>query len=71
MKTLNDTLREEFQNIFQDEKYSKKIKSQNLDLEIIKKSFDVLLKYKAKSDLSDKARSEFENFLINYFRTIK
>ena len=68
MITVNDDLRKEFQIILEGKKYSEKIKSQNLDPEIIKKAFEVLLKFKDNPDLSEKARGEFENFVINYFR---
>jgi len=70
MKSLNDTLRDEYLAALLDPELSTKIEFNRLDLEILKKAFDVLLKFKSSPDLKDKARSEFENFIINHFRTL-
>lgn len=69
MKTLNDSLREEFKNSLQSENLSHKIKIQNLDKEVLEKAFDVLLNFKSSPDKVDNARSEFENYLINHLKT--
>ena len=69
MKTLNDSLREEFRNSLKNENLLKKVETQELDKEVLEKAFDILLKFKANPDLVDKARGEFENYLINHLRT--
>lgn len=69
MKSLNDSLREEFYKILKEDVITKRIKSDKLDPMILNKAFDVLLKFKYDSDLKDKARGEFENFLINHLKT--
>ena len=69
MKTLNDSLREEFNSILNEIEISKKIKINELDIDILNKAFEVLLKFKSNPDLKDKARGEFENYLINYLKT--
>lgn len=71
MKTLNDSLRDEFMEILKDENFQQKIKEEKLDLDVLKKAFDVLLRFKLDSDLTDKGRGEFENFIINHLKTIK
>ncbi|WP_053976587.1 hypothetical protein [Mangrovimonas xylaniphaga] len=68
MKTLNDSLREEFREILNEKEFSEIIKEKDLDPSVLYKAFDVLLRYKSDSDLTDKARGEFENFIINYMR---
>lgn len=70
MKTLNDSLRDEFLEVLNND-FQSKIQEDSLDIEILKKAFDVLLRFKLDSDLTDKGRGEFENFLINYLKTIK
>jgi hypothetical protein len=69
MKSLNDSLREEFNKILKEDVISEKIELDKLDPIILNKAFDVLLKFKYNSDLKDKARGEFENYLINYLKT--
>ena len=71
MKSLNDSLRDEFNDILQREEYKKINDEKNLDLNILKKAFDTLLKYKSDADMIDKSKTEFENFLINYFKSQK
>ena len=68
MKTLNDSLREEFATILDHPEILEKIQTSQIDIDVLKRAFEVLLKYKSKSDLADNARSEFENYLINYFK---
>lgn len=69
MKTLNDSLRDEFRATINSDDISQKIEFYELDIEVLQKAFDVLLKYKSSPDLIDKARGEFENYLINHLRT--
>ena len=69
MKTLNDSLREEFNKILKEDVIYEKIELDKLDPIILNKAFDVLLKFKYNSDLKDKARGEFENYLINHLKT--
>ena len=71
MKSLNDTLREEFGKILDNEEFTDLIKDDNLDPIILSKAFDVLLKFKYNPDLKDKARGEFENYLINHLKINK
>lgn len=71
MKTLNDSLREEFLEILKDKELQQQIQEDSLDLDILKKAFDVLLRFKSDSDQTEKGRGEFENFLINHLKTIK
>jgi hypothetical protein len=71
MKTLNDSLREEFDDILNNEEYKKIIDDKKLDLIVLKKAFEILLKYKSDAEAIDKSKTEFENYLINYFKTQK
>jgi len=71
MKSLNDSLRDEFDEILQKEEYKQVIEDKNLDINVLKKAFDTLLKYKSDSSMIDKSKTEFENFLINYFKSQK
>lgn len=69
MKSLNDSLREEFKNILNEKEFQERILNENLDSNTLNKAFDVLLKFKSNSDLKDKARGEFENYIINHLKT--
>jgi hypothetical protein len=69
MKTLNDSLREEFNKILKENEITERIETDKLDSMVLNKAFDVLLKFKYNPDLKDKARGEFENFLINRLKT--
>jgi hypothetical protein len=71
MKSLNDSLREEFNQILDKEVNKKIIKDKNLDLTVLRKAFDTLLKYKSDAEAIDKSKTEFENYLINYFKIQK
>jgi hypothetical protein len=68
MKTLNDSLREEFKSVLKEPEFLKKIQFHELNEEVLNKAFDVLLKFKSNPDLAEKARGEFENYLINHFK---
>lgn len=69
MKSLNDSLREEFNKILKEDGFPERLEKNELDPAILNKAFDVLLKFKSNPDLKDKARSEFENYLINHLKT--
>lgn len=69
MKSLNDSLREEFNKILKEDGFQERIETDKLDQTILNKAFDVLLKFKSNPDLKEKARGEFENYLINYLKT--
>jgi hypothetical protein len=69
MITLNDSLREEFNKTLREDGFTERVELNNLDFNILNKAFEVLLKYKSDSDLKDKARGEFENYLINHLKT--
>lgn len=71
MKTLNDSLREEFDDILNKEEFKKMIEDKKLDLIVLKKAFEILLKYKSDAEAIDKSKTEFENYLINYFKIQK
>jgi 5'-deoxynucleotidase YfbR-like HD superfamily hydrolase len=71
MKSLNDSLREEFDEILNKVEYKKIIDNEGLDKAVLKKAFDTLLKYKSDSEAIDKSKTEFENYLINYFKIQK
>lgn len=68
MKTLNDSLREEFAKELSKPELLDKLNFDDLDTVVLNKAFDILLKFKSDDDLIDKARGEFETFLINHFR---
>lgn len=72
MKTLNDSLREEFTAILKDPDIDNYIKIKKLDANIIYKAFEKLLENKYGSDensIVDKGRAEFESYIINTLRT--
>lgn len=71
MKSLNDSLREEFEEILNKENYKKIIEEKKLELVVLKKAFDTLLKHKTDSDAIEKSRAEFETFLINSIKIDK
>jgi hypothetical protein len=71
MKTLNDTLREEFRNSLKNNDLDDVIKKEDLNPKLLEKAFDVLLKFKTDKEKIEIARSEFENFLINYLKANK
>ncbi len=69
MKTLNDSLREEFRNSLLLEQIEKTIIQDKLEVEILNKAFEVLLENKYSSQSIERARGEFENFIINKLKT--
>lgn len=71
MKTLNDSLREEFYEILQQDEFKSIIESKELDLELIKNSFERLLENKGNGlteDHLNDSRQQFQNFIINHFK---
>ena len=71
-KTLNQNLRDEFFEILNEDDFSEIIKSKKLDIEIIKKSFDILLENKQGDDeksLIDTGRAKFELNIINTLKS--
>jgi hypothetical protein len=72
MKSLNDNLREEFNDILKTSKYEEIISNKKMDMSIITKAFEKLLENKTGSDensLIDKGRAEFETLIVNTIRT--
>ncbi len=74
-KTLNDSLRDEFNEILKLEEAKQAIRADGLDLRIIIKAFDQLLAsdkfLSAHQDEIDRTRSEFENYIINTLKSEK
>jgi len=72
MKSLNDNLRDEFQDILQNKDIQEIVSSKKLDQDIINKAFEKLLDNKNGSDelsLIEKGRAEFETLIINAIKT--
>ena len=72
MKSLNDSLREEFAEILNEEENIRFIKEKKLDEALIAKAFERLLSNKILNDETlgiDKARSDFETYIINTLKT--
>lgn len=71
MKTLDDSLREEFYQILEQDEFKTKIELRQLDIDLIKNSFERLLENKYKNlnedELND-SRQQFQNFIINHFK---
>ena len=67
-KSLNDSLRDEFDVILKQEKYQEIIKAKDLNKNIIAKAFEILLKFKEDNEGGngiDRGRASFETYLIN------
>lgn len=72
MKSLNDNLKEEFEEILTTSEIQELISNKKLDMGIIKKAFEKLLDNKTGLDensLIDKGRAEFETYIINTIKT--
>jgi hypothetical protein len=72
MKTLNDSLREEFSDILKDNDIQELIVVRKLDQNLIAKAFEKLLQNKYGQDedsLVDKGRAEFETYIINTLKS--
>ena len=68
MKTQNDSLREEFQNVLSLEEFKEEIKQKKLNPSFIKNFFDILLEKNTGSDDEDNikaSRIRFETFILN------
>ena len=74
MKSLNDSLREEFYAILKEEDFQEKIKKNSLDESLIDKAFEKLIVNKEigiiEDDIND-ARSQFQNLIVNYLKSIE
>lgn len=72
-KTLNDSLREEFGKILQEPQFAEFASAKKLDPVVISGAFEKLLAadrfLEAQPEDIDKARGEFENFVINTLKT--
>lgn len=71
MKSVNDSLREEFAMILSEPEFAEWMASKQLDKNIINKAFTKLLENKSGSEVDDlvkKGRAEFETYLINTLR---
>lgn len=71
MKSLKDSLRDEFKEILKDEKYKAVIDSKNMDIELIQDSFEKLLdnmRNGLTEDQIDGGRSQFQTFIVNHFK---
>jgi hypothetical protein len=71
MKTLNDSLRGELKAILDSSDFKKLIEFDELEMDVLSKAFDVLLRFKTSPDLLEKARGEFENYIINHLKSLK
>ena len=72
MKSLNDSLREEFKEILKEPEIKEMISNSNLENEIIHRAFEKLLLNKSGSDESsviERGRAEFETYIINTLKT--
>ena len=72
MKSLNDSLREEFSEILNHPQIKDMISQKKLDQNLIHRAFDKLLDNKNGSDetsLVEKGRAEFETYIINTLKT--
>lgn len=68
MKTQNDTLREEFQNVLSLKEFKEEIRQKKLNASFIKNFFDILLEKNTGSDDEDNikaSRIRFETFILN------
>lgn len=71
MRTLNDSLRDELNLIIEKEEYKDYIEQNKIDMGVLKKAFDILLERKSDANMIDTSRTEFENYLINHFKSKK
>ena len=72
MKSLNDSLREEFSEILYNQQNRDMISQKKIDVDLIHRAFDKLLDNKNGSDetaLVEKGRAEFETYIINTLKT--
>ena len=72
MKSLNDNLRDEFNEILKNDTIVEMILNKKLDDVIIKRAFEKLLENKSGADeysLVEKGRAEFEMLIINSIKS--
>lgn len=72
MKSLNDSLREEFKQILKEPEINEIIINKNLEDDIIYSAFEKLLSNKSGPDensLVERGRAEFETYIINTLKT--
>jgi len=72
MKSLNDSLREEFSEVLNHHQTMEMISKKKLDQDLIHRAFDKLLDNKNGTDeisLVEKGRAEFETYIINTLKT--
>ena len=72
MRSLNDSLRQEFTEILNEKDVKEMIVARHLDADIIKKAFQKLLENKYGTDdisIIEKGRAEFETIIINTIKT--
>lgn len=73
MKSLKDSLREEFYEIIKDSEVKQLIVQNNLDTNIINAAFEKLLENIFSSDdeqLLEKSRADFEVYIINEIKSL-
>ena len=72
MKSLNENLREEFQEILSSSEISMIITDQSLSRKIIDDAFEKLLSNKyLKNEDTSKGKTEFQNMIINSLKELK
>lgn len=74
IKSLNDSLREEFASILSDDSIKELIQKHNLSVDLINRAFTKLLENKSGAEVEDlvkRGRAEFETFIINTLKTNK
>lgn len=69
MVTLNDSLRAEFKGLIEEKEFQDMIAKNDLDLELLQKSFEVLLKEKRNFNDVNKGRSLFQNYILNTLKS--
>ena len=71
MKSLKDSLRDEFSEILNEDQYQEQINTKGLDLTLIENSFEKLLdnmRNGLTDDQLDSGRSQFQTFIVNHFK---
>ncbi|MBF8149074.1 hypothetical protein ITJ86_04155 [Winogradskyella sp. F6397] len=73
MKSLNDSLREEFYAIIKEKDSQERIKNYSLNESLIDKAFEKLIENKEigiiEDDIND-ARSQFQNLIVNNLKSL-
>lgn len=74
MKSLNDSLREEFYSILEESEFNDRIENLNIDENLIKKAFEKLIENKSIGNIDDDindARSQFQNLIVNHLKSLE